>query len=90
MPTNHILKYHGPVLLLDDCTEDKKIFSSKWQQSLFKNGRHWKLLYITFSSHATDIPPAIRTNVDGVFIFRETNENNLKTIIKLCRCYSKI
>jgi energy-coupling factor transporter ATP-binding protein EcfA2 len=68
------------VLLLDDCTEDKKIFSSKWQQSLFKNGRHWKLFYILSLQHSTDIPPSIRTNVDGVFIFRETGENNLKNI----------
>lgn len=73
---------HNPwaVLLLDDCTEDKKIFSSKWQQSLFKNGRHWKLFYILSLQHSTDIPPSIRTNVDGVFIFRETGENNLKNI----------
>ncbi len=76
----HISENPWAVLLLDDCTEDKKIFSSKWQQSLFKNGRHWKLLYILSLQHATDIPPAIRTNVDGVFIFRETNENNLKNI----------
>jgi energy-coupling factor transporter ATP-binding protein EcfA2 len=67
-------------LLLDDCTEDKKIFSSKYQQSLFKNGRHWKIFYILSLQHATDVPPAIRTNVDGVFLFRETNENNLKNI----------
>ncbi len=37
-------------------------------------------MYILSLQHATDIPPAIRTNVDGVFIFRETNENNLKNI----------
>lgn len=67
-------------LLLDDCTEDKSIFNKPLQQALFKNGRHWKLLYILSLQHGTDIPPAIRTNVDGVFIFRETNENNLKNI----------
>ncbi len=31
--------------------------------------------------HATDIPPAIRTNVDGVFIFRETMKIILKIFI---------
>ena len=67
-------------LLLDDCTEDKKIFTSKYQQALFKNGRHWKILYILSLQHAMDVSPSIRTNVDGVFIFRETNENNLKNI----------
>lgn len=70
------------LLLLDDCTEDRKIFNSPTQQALYKNGRHWKLFYILSLQHATDIPPAIRTNVDGVFIFRETNENNLNSIYK--------
>ncbi|GHV56941.1 hypothetical protein AGMMS49579_22120 [Spirochaetia bacterium] len=68
------------LLILDDCTDDKKIFTSTIQHSLFKNGRHWRLFYILSLQHATDIPPAIRTNVDGVFIFKETNENNLHNI----------
>ncbi|CCV02472.1 ATPase 3 [Armadillidium vulgare iridescent virus] len=76
----HIQENPWAFLLLDDCTEDKKIFSSKYQQALFKNGRHWKMFYILSLQHSTDIPPSIRTNVDGVFIFRETNENNLKNI----------
>lgn len=78
----HNLVNPWAILLLDDCTEDKKIFSTSSQQALFKNGRHWKLLYILSLQHATDIPPAIRTNVDGVFLFRETNENNLQNIYK--------
>jgi len=74
--------YSNPwsLLLLDDCTDDKKIFTSSLQQSLFKNGRHWKMLYILSLQHPTDIPPSIRTNTDGVFLFKETNENNLKNI----------
>ncbi len=68
----HISENPWAVLLLDDCTEDKKIFSGQSGSNHYcKNGRHWKLLYILSLQHATDIPPAIRTNVDGVFIFRE-------------------
>lgn len=70
------------MLLLDDCTDDKSVFNSKIQQSLFKNGRHWKLLYILSLQHPTDIPPNIRTNIDGIFLFKETNENNLSNIYK--------
>lgn len=70
------------ILLLDDCTDDKSVFKSKLQNALFKNGRHWKMLYILSLQHSTDIPPSIRTSVDGVFIFRETNENNLQNIYK--------
>ena len=34
------------VLLLDDCTDDPKIFNKPIFQGLFKNGRHWKMLFI--------------------------------------------
>jgi len=67
-------------LLIDDCAEDKKIFTSKYQNFLYKNGRHLKFLYILSLQYANDIPPALRTSVDGIFLFRDTNENNLKKI----------
>ena len=33
------------VLLLDDCTDDTRIFSKPLQQGLYKNGRHWSIFY---------------------------------------------
>lgn len=77
---NHPPNNPWAILLLDDCTDDKKIFNTKQQQSLFKNGRHWKMLYILSLQHPMDLPPSIRTNIDGIFIFKETNENNLKNL----------
>ena len=68
------------LILLDDCTEDKTIFNSKLQASIFKNGRHYKLLYILSLQFSTDITPTLRSCVDGIFILRETNEYNLKRI----------
>lgn len=70
------------ILLLDDCTDDPKIFKQPIQHRLFKNGRHWKLLYILSLQHLMDIPPAIRSNVDGIFIFKDINQNNLENIYK--------
>jgi len=70
------------LLLLDDCAEDKKIFNGETQRALFLNGRHWKMFYILSLQHSTDIPPAIRSNVDGVFILRETNQANLENLYK--------
>ena len=67
-------------LILDDCTDDTSIFKKSLQQNIFKNGRHYKMLYILSLQYALDIPPQIRTNVDGVFIFRETNLETLKKI----------
>lgn len=68
------------VLLLDDCTDDPRIFLKPQFQGLFKNGRHWKMLFVLSLQYCMDIKPVIRTNVDGVFILRETNLRNRKSL----------
>ena len=59
------------VLLLDDCTDDPKIFNKPLFQGLYKNGRHWKMFFILSLQYCMDVKPVIRTNVDGAFILRE-------------------
>lgn len=68
------------VLLLDDCTDDPKIFSKPIFQGIFKNGRHWKMLFILSLQYCMDVKPVIRANVDGVFILREPNLRNRKSL----------
>lgn len=68
------------VLLLDDCTDEPKIFNTGLQKGLFKRGRHFKLWYILSLQYSLDILPVIRTNVDGVFILREANLRNRKAL----------
>jgi len=68
------------VLLIDDCADDPKIFKKPLQQNLFKVGRHYKLWYILSLQYAVDIPPAIRVNVDNVFILREPSVKIRKVI----------
>ncbi len=68
------------VLLLDDCTDDPKIFSKPLQQGMYKNGRHWKMWYILSLQYGMDIKPVIRTNIDGVFILREPNLRNRRIL----------
>jgi len=68
------------VLLLDDCTDDPKIFSTPLQQGLFKRGRQMKLWYILSLQYAMDVKPVIRTNVDGVFILREPILKNRRAL----------
>lgn len=79
-----VAKKHLPnpwaVLLLDDCTDDPKIFSKPMFQGIFKNGRHWKMLFILSLQYCMDVKPVIRTNVDGVFILREPNLRNRKSL----------
>ena len=57
------------ILLLDDCTDDPRVFNDPLFQGLFKNGRHWKMLFILSLQHCMDVKPVIRTNVDCCFIF---------------------
>ena len=73
---------HNPwsVLLLDDCTDDPRVFTNPIIQGLFKNGRHWKMLFILSLQYCLDVKPVIRTNVDGCFILRETNLKNRKSL----------
>lgn len=79
-----ISKQHIPnpwaVLLLDDCTDDPKIFSKPLQSYLWKNGRHVKMLYILSLQYCMDVKPVIRTNIDGTFILREPNLRNRKSL----------
>ena len=75
----HIANPWG-VMILDDCTDDPRVFNKPLQQALYKKGRHWKLLYILSLQYAMDVKPSIRTNVDGVFIFREPLLKNRRSL----------
>jgi len=79
-----IAKKHLPnpwaVLLMDDCTDDPRIFNKPLFQGLYKNGRHWKMWFILSLQYCMDIKPVIRNNIDGVFILRETNLRNRKSL----------
>lgn len=61
------------ILVIDDCAFDKKFFSSTLQNQLFKNARHWFIVYILAIQFARDIPLTIRSAVDMTFILREDN-----------------
>jgi hypothetical protein len=68
------------VLLLDDCTDDPKIFNTPLQHGLFKRGRHFKMWYILSLQYAIDVKPVIRVNVDNVFLLREPSIKIRKVI----------
>lgn len=61
------------IIIVDDCMDEPNVFNRPPQPGLFKNGRHWKMLYIVSLQYSLDVKPAIRSNTDGVFIFRESN-----------------
>ena len=86
-----IARQHLPnpwaVMILDDCTDDPRVFNKPLQNALYKKGRHWKMMYILSLQYAMDVKPQIRTNIDGVFILRESIESNRE---KLYRNYASI
>jgi hypothetical protein len=79
-----IAKKHLPnpwgMLLLDDCTDDPKLFNSRLFHHIFKNGRHWKMLFILSLQYCMDIKPVIRNSIDGTFILRESSLRNRKVL----------
>lgn len=75
------------VMIIDDCTDDPRIFNKPLQNALYKKGRHWKQMYILSLQYAMDVKPQIRTNIDGIFILREPIESNRE---KLYRNYASI
>ncbi len=58
-------------MLLDDCMYDNKFLKDTCIRQCFMNGRHWKIFFMLTMQYVMDLPPALRANVDYVFILRE-------------------
>lgn len=73
-------------LVLDDCFYDDTWKRDQPIKEIFFNGRHFKLTFILTMQYPIGISPAFRTNIDYVFILRETAPNNVENIYKnFCR-----
>jgi hypothetical protein len=70
------------IQIIDDCTDDPKIFRDPIFHAYYKNGRHWNMVHILSLQYALDIPPAIRNSIDFTFILRETNQNSREILWK--------
>jgi hypothetical protein len=70
------------VQIIDDCTDDPSLLKKPLMQAYYKNGRHWKMLHILSLQYCMDIPPAIRNNVDFVFLLRESNAKTREVMHK--------
>jgi len=67
-------------LIMDDCLYDDSWARDKLVRMMFMNGRHWKLMVVITMQYPLGIPPNLRTNVDYVFILRETYMSNKRRI----------
>jgi hypothetical protein len=67
-------------MILDDCMYDDSWTHDKNIRYLFLNGRHLKVFFLITMQYPLGIQPALRTNVDFVFILREPYATNRKRI----------
>ena len=67
-------------LVMDDCMSDKKIWTSTLINTLFFEGRHYKLMYILTMQYSLGIKPELRTNFDYVFLLADDMITNQKRI----------
>ena len=66
-PTN------GVFLIMDDCLYDSKVLKHKAMRYVFMNGRHFDIFSIVAAQWLYDVPPAMRDNIDYVFVMRNVN-----------------
>ncbi len=66
--------------LVDDCADDTSVLKKPIFQSIFKNGRHWNMIFILSLQYCMDILPSIRSNIDYTFILRESIQKNRKSL----------
>lgn len=68
-------------IVLDDMLHDAAAWKKeKTIQSIFFNGRHYNLFFILTMQYPLGIPPALRSNIDYVFVFNEPSIKNRKKI----------
>jgi hypothetical protein len=68
------------LLVMDDMMSDEDIWrKSKSFKKIFTEGRHYNILFMMSLQYVLGIPPALRENIDYVFLFA-TDGNNLKKI----------
>jgi hypothetical protein len=67
-------------LILDDLMYDTSWIKDKNIRALFMNGRHFKIFYVLTMQYSLGLPPALRSNVDYVFILRENIVANRKRL----------
>ena len=58
-------------IVYDDVMYDNQFTKQKSTRKLFMNGRHYKIFSVLTAQYCMDIPPALRSNVDFVFILKD-------------------
>lgn len=67
-------------LVMDDCLYDDSWANDPNIKYLFLNGRHIKTMFLITMQYPLGVKPALRANVDYVFVLRENNTKSRKVI----------
>jgi hypothetical protein len=67
-------------VVLDDCIYDVRIFTTLPIGSILRLGRTHRTSLFVAQTYAMGLPPFIRTNIDYVFVFRESMRSNVRRI----------
>lgn len=70
------------LLVFDDCLFDPKFAKHVSTRNLYMNGRHANITVICAGQYMMDLPPAIRTNTDYVFMLTENGRSNRERLYK--------
>jgi len=69
------------ILVMDDMLADKKAWAKDVaMRKIFMNGRHYKITFILTMQAPLGIEPALRDNIDYVFLYPMDNANQLKKV----------
>ena len=69
------------ITVMDDCLYDAQAWSKdKRIREIFMNGRHFNMTYCLTTQYVLGFPPQLRSQVDYVFLLRETMIRNKKLL----------
>lgn len=75
----------GVGLIFDDLSFDKSkdnMMKNPYTRELFFNGRHFNITTIIAYQYMMDLSPDFRTNIDYVFVTKETRKDNIDRLYK--------
>jgi hypothetical protein len=75
-------KKSSSFMLLDDCMYDNRFLKDTVMRQVFMNGRHYNIFFMLSMQYCMDMPPALRANIDYVFVLRENIVANREKIWK--------
>lgn len=73
MAQHHDLPEKHAILLLDDCTDEPKELTHPIFHKIFKNGRHYDMMFILSLQYALDVKPFVRANTDYTILLAQSN-----------------